>query len=136
LPDDPRIKRVLKRYAKDSQFSDASIELEGISTEQLQRAFGRAPDDPLYRPMELAWPQIEFFGTLLGMEMDSGAYDYYLHSYVRKECVTEVFADKTRPYFPGGPAPEGLPPIPVPPGKVWLAVRPKDGKEQFLQFDE
>jgi len=136
MSDDPRIKRVLKRYPKDSTTPDAAIELDGITTASLQAALGVGPEDPLFSPCELSWPAIEFFHDQLGIELDSGAFDYFLHTYVRRESVKEYYADKSRPEFPGGPAPEGGPPVPAPPGKRWYAVRPKDGKEHFEQWDE
>ena len=73
----------------------------------------------------------------MGTEFDRNEFDYFLHSYVRSECVPDFFAD---PLVTSKPAPEDGPPakIPLAKGMRWCSVRPKDGKEQYeaYEFDE
>jgi len=132
--DDPRMKRVLKRYPKDSQTFDASIELVGVTTLDLQAVFGCAGDDLLYSPRQLGELQLSYFRDMFQVEFDCAHFDYFLHTYVRREHTTEYFATQSAgPH----PAPEDGPPSStVRPGKVWVPVRPKDGREHFLEYDE
>ena len=53
MPDDPHIKRVLKRYRKGEQFSDASMELTNLGVDELLRACRRAEASALSVPKEL-----------------------------------------------------------------------------------
>ncbi len=132
--DDPRVKRVLKRYRKDSQFSDASLELADITLTELQSVLERDSADPIYSPIELNTAQVDYFAWLIGVEFDQGQYDYFLHTYVRQEFIEEFFADKSRA-FRSAPAPEGELPANIAPDKVWCSVRPKDGREQYVARD-
>src|SRR6266436_5408661 len=120
MPDDARVKRVLKRYPREAQLSDASIEVTGISTADLQAAFGCAADDPIYTPRQLAGPQMAFFRDRLKAEFEPGEFDYFLHAYVRSEHTNEYFAT---PSAGPHPAPESGPPGNIMPDKVWVSVR-------------
>jgi hypothetical protein len=131
--DDPRIKRVLKRYPKSDQFSDAAIDVSSYGDLALLEACSREHVDDLSRPIELDHHALAQFGQRMGIEFDSAQFDYFLHSYVRSECMDDYYDDST---VTSRPAPEGGPPskIPCPEGAEWCAVRPKDGKEHFELF--
>jgi len=132
--DDPRIKRVLKRYAKEHQFSDASIDVSGYGDLALLEACRREDVDDLSRPIELDHHALSHFGQRMGIEFESALFDYFLHSYVRSECIDDYYDDPT---VTSRPAPEDGPPskIPLEKGLRWFAVRPKDGKEHFEAFE-
>ena len=134
MNDDLRIKRVVKRYRKGSDFPDASFELVGFTLAELQDGFGYSQTDPIYSPRELGEEQIDFLRARLGYEFDMITFDFFLHPYVRAEYVKDFFADTSRDYR-GSPAPEGGLPQTIAPDKVWFSVRPRDGREQFIARD-
>jgi hypothetical protein len=131
--DDPRIKRVLKRYPKDDHFSDASIDVSTYGDLALLEACGRECVDEMSGPIELDHRALDHFATRLGIEFDRSQFDYFLHSYVRSEFLESYYDDPTVTSFPVS---EDGPPakIPTPEGAQWCAVRPKNGKEHFELF--
>ena len=131
--DDPRIKRVLKRYPKADQFSDASRDVSAYGDTALLEACGCRHVDDLSAPRELDDHALAFFAQRMGVEFDSSQFDYFLHSYVRSEFFETYYDDPTVTSFPmceDGPPPK----IPCPEGAEWCAVRPKDGREHFELF--
>jgi hypothetical protein len=130
MPDDPRIKRVLKRYRKGEQFPDASLELTDLGVDELLQACRCDQANALNLPKELDDYAMSYLTRRLGIEFDSAAFDFYLHEYVRSEFRSTYFSD---PSITSKPAPEDGPPpgIPLPAGMRWFAVRPKDGKEHY-----
>jgi hypothetical protein len=134
MPDDPRIKRVLKRYPKGQQFSDASIEVTNLGFDDLLQACRCNADDALTAPRELDDHALAHFARRMGIEFDSAHFDYFLHSYVRSEFVSAYFAD---PSISKRLPPEDGPPrnIPLAKGRRWFAVRPRNGKEHFEAYE-
>ena len=131
MPDDPRIKVVLKRYRKEEQYFDASMELIDVSVDLLRDACRYEKEDFSARPRELDGKAQAFLSTHIGMDFDEMLFDYFLHPYVRNEFVSTYYKD---PSVKVRPTPESGPPtnMPLPAGMHWVAVRPKDGKEQFI----
>jgi hypothetical protein len=127
--DDPRIKRVLKRYPKGREFSDSFVELAGISLEELQ-LMCRCLVDDFKIPRELDGQSLGCFAGRLGLDFDEGKYDYFVHSYVRREfCLP----DRVPPKELRLPCEDGPPmKIPVPEGKHWVSARPKNGRENYV----
>lgn len=135
MTDDPRLKRVLRRYRKLDDYSDASIDVTALGLAQLRNALGCGADDPLIAPHPLDAGAARRLGAVLGIRMDLSEFDFFLHCYVRTECVAEYYADRApRPLA----SPENGPPakIPLPKGMRWLAVRPRDGKEHYIGVPE
>ena len=136
MRDDPRIKRVLKRYRKDEKFSDAAMDVSALGVSELLRAVRSDDIDFLTTPKQLDDCGVAHLSQVMGLEFTPEQFDYFLHSYVRDECASEFFAD---PSVTSRPAPETPPStIPLPNGMRWCSVRPKDGKEHFeaYEFDE
>jgi hypothetical protein len=133
--DDPRIKRVLKRYRKGEDFSESSFELKGVPLEQLQEAFALSPEDLLQSPREIDGYAGVCIGNMLQLNFDFSKFDYFLHTYIRNE-FEETYRDNPTPGLI--PAPESGPPqkIPRPKGTRWISVRPKDGQEQYIAMVE
>src|SRR5262245_5875788 len=131
--DDPRIKRVLKRYRKEENVSDASIEVTALGDSELLLACRCTGELSLAGPRELDDHALSHLSRLTGIAFDRDEFDYYLHSYVRSEFVSTYFDDPT---VGARPAPEDGPPlVPLPSGTRWRSVRPKDGKEQFQAWE-
>jgi hypothetical protein len=130
MSSDPRVKRLLKRYRKDNQFVDASIDVSNIQLSDLLRACGLRDEQELTSPKELNDNALGALEKLMGLDFDRQSFDYYMHSYVRTEYVSTYYDD---PVVTSKPAPEGGPPskIPLPDGTQWVSVRPKDGQEQY-----
>lgn len=127
--DDPRIKRVLKRYLKCEEFSDATLELAGIGLEELQSMCGCSADD-FKSPRELDGCGLVNFTNRLGVSFDASKYDYFVHSYARREfCSPDRVPPEglNLPYEDGPPAK-----IPLAEGLRWVSTRPKDGKENYV----
>ncbi len=135
MTDDPRLKRVLKRYRKLDDHADASMDVTALGIVQLRTLVGCAEDDPLIAPRALDALAAARFGAVLGVALDVHEFDFFLHCYVRTECVTDYYSDSTvRPLA----SPENGPPtkIPLPKGMRWLSVRPRDGKEHYIGVPE
>ena len=133
--DDPRVKRVLKRYPKEDQFSDASIDVSGCGDLELMEACRRDDVDDLSLPIELDDRALLHLGQRMGIEFDRARFDYFLHSYVRSESVDEYCNDPTvtsRLPSENGP-PSNLPFMES--GVRWFAVRPKGGREHYEAFE-
>ena len=73
--DDPRIKRVLKRYPKADQFSDASMDVSAYGDTALLEACGCQHVDDLSAPRELDDHALAFFAQRMGVEFDSSQFD-------------------------------------------------------------
>jgi hypothetical protein len=130
---DPRIKRVLKRYRKDDRFSDASIDVSSYGDTALLEACRRSHVDEMSAPIELDNHALDHFARRMGIEFDRNQFDYFLHSYVRSEFLESYYEDPSVTSFPMS---EDGPPakIPKPEGTEWCTVRPKNGKEHFELF--
>lgn len=133
--DDPRIKRVLKRYPKDDQFWNASMDVSQLGDRILLEACRLDDADEFSRPVELDEFALEHLAQRMGIVFDQSQFDYFLHSYVRSEHKEAYYRDRTVTSFP---APEDGPPskIPLEEGLRWFAVRPRDGKEHFEAFED
>ena len=131
--DDPRIKRVLRRYPKEDKFSDASMDVSAYGDAALLQALRYEHVDDLSAPRELDDHAVTHFAQRMKIDFDRSQFDYFLHSYVRSEFFETYYDDPTVTSFP---APEDGPPskIPLEKGLRWCAVRPKDGKEHFEAF--
>lgn len=130
MDDDPRIKRVLKRYRKGDDAVDAALEVSGVDLDELLAACGGRQLRDLLRPRHLTPSALAFFARRFQAPMDDRRYDYYLHSYLRREYADSWIAStEAGP----APAPEDGPPasIPRPAGTRWLPVRPRDGEERY-----
>lgn len=131
--DDARIKRVLKRYKKGDQLSDASMDVSSYGDVALLQACQLEHVDDMAGPIELDDHALAHFQQRMGIEFDGSQFDYFLHSYVRSEFFETYYDDPSVTSFPvcedGPPAK-----IPRPEGTEWCAVRPKDGKEHFELF--
>lgn len=134
MSDDPRIKRVLKRYRKGEDYFDASIDLSGLDLAELQLACRCQQDDSLIAPRELDSHALSYLSARMGLEFDGQQYDYFLHAYVRREFLRAYCDD---PSVKSKASPEDGPPskIPLPKGRRWISVRPKDGQEQYVAVE-
>jgi len=134
MPDDPRIKRVLKRYQKNGKFSDASIDVTSLGVTKLLEACRGSNASFLDAPRELDDAALAWLAARLGIEFDRGQFDYYLHSYVRAEFLLSYYED---PSVTAKPPPESGPPtkIPLPKGMRWVSVRPKGGQENYEAYE-
>src|ERR1700704_111436 len=103
MQDDPRIKRVLKRYRKDEKFSDASMDVSALGVAELLRACRSQDVNYLTAPKELDECAVAHLSQVMGLEFDRDQFDYFLHSYVRSECKSDFFADQS---VTSKPAPE------------------------------
>ena len=127
--EDARIKRVLKRYLKGEEHSDAWLELTGIDFEELQ-SMCRCSAGDFNAPRELDGCNLVNFTNLLGMSFDAIKYDYFVHSYVRREFCS---ADRVPPKELHLPCEDGPPAkMPLAKGLHWVSTRPKDGKENYV----
>jgi hypothetical protein len=131
MTDDPRFKRVLKRYPKGEDRFDASMDVTGLGLPLLQEALSCRADDALMNPRQLDDRAISFLAARLGLEFDGGAYDFFLHVYVRKDCDDAYYKDPS-PRTHTAPPEDGPPVKLLPKGMRWISVRPKDGKEQYV----
>ena len=129
--DDPRVKRVLKRYEKDAQFSDAHIDLEGISLEALNAAFRFSPEDEFESPRKLDEYAIASIEQWMGLGFDGGIYDFYVHPYARREFCSEERVPQDGLNMPC----EDGPPIRIPleEGLRWVSTRPVEDGENFYK---
>jgi hypothetical protein len=132
--DDPRIKRILKRYPKGENNSDASMDLSSLGDSYLLLAFRCVGETSLQRPIELDDYAITYLSRLLGVDFETAKFDHFLHSYVKSEFVSSFYSDASAV---AKPPPENGPPakIPIPPGMRWRSVRPKDGEERYEAWE-
>jgi hypothetical protein len=138
--DDPRIKRILKRYPKGENLSDAFIDVSSLGDAELQKACRLYGENFLESPRELDGYALTHLSQRMGISFDSNYFDFFLHAYVRSEFRSAYSDDPTVTWKP---APENGPPerIPRPSGTRWRSVRPKDGEEtweawEFAENDE
>jgi hypothetical protein len=132
--EDPRIKRVLKRYLKNNEFVDASLELTGISLEELQ-SMCNCSADGFKKPRELDGLVLVHFTNRMGMCFDASKYDYFVHFYARREfCLP----DRGVPNGLNFPCEDGPPAkIPLQKGLHWVSARPdKDGLETWVGVED
>jgi len=134
MKNDPRLVRLLKRYPKDDDFFDASIDVSHLELEQILQICQCQKDSDLTLPRELGEFELSQFGKIFGFDSDRSNYDYFLHSYVRAEFVSSYYSDPT---VTSKPAPENGPPskIPLPEGMQWFPVRPKEGREHYEAYE-
>jgi hypothetical protein len=130
--DDPRIKRVLKRYLKNEDFPDASLELTGISLEELQSMCSCSAAD-FSVPRELDGYALVYFTNRMGMNFDASQFDYFVHSYARREFCSPDRVPEDGIHFPCEDGPPAK--IPLPEGTRWVSSRPKDGKENYFAVE-
>jgi hypothetical protein len=127
--DDPRIKRVLKRYLRNEEFSDATMDLSAIPFVELQKMC-HCSADKFQAPLELDGLSLVNFTNSMGVSFDAGKYDYFVHSYARREFCS---SDRVPPQELHLPCEDGPPTkIPLAKGLRWVSARPKDGLENFL----
>src|ERR1039457_6982985 len=94
---DPRIKRVLKRYFKGKEFSESSLELTGITLEELKSICLCSGGD-FKTPRELDGYGLVNFTNRMGISFDASKYDYIVHSYARREfCSPDRVPPKDLP---------------------------------------
>src|SRR3954454_2062524 len=131
---DPRIKRILKRYPKGEKVADASMDITALGDSELLTACRSENEDGLTSPRELDEYALDHLSGIMSIDLDRGEFDYFLHSYVRSECSEAYFSD---PLVNSKCAPENGPPakIPLPNGMRWRSVRPKDGKEHYEAWE-
>jgi hypothetical protein len=134
MPDDLRVKRVLKRYPKEDKFSDASLDLTGLGAAELLQACRCLELTSLDAPKALDDEALAYLARRMGIEFDSSQFDHFLHSYVRAEFFPSYYED---PSVTSKPPPESGPPpkIPLPKGMRWVSVRPKDGQEHYEAYE-
>ena len=132
--DDLRIKRILKRYQKNEQFSDAHMDLDGLGLETLQAACRRAPDDLMRTPCELDEYAAGCLSEWLKLDFDLSSYDYFVHPYARREFCSD---ERVPPEELNIPCEDGPPTrIPIAEGLRWASARPKDGKEHYVGAED
>jgi hypothetical protein len=134
MKNDPRIVRLLKRYPKDEDYFDASIDVSHLEIDKLINICQCQNDSGLSVPKELDEFALGHFSQAFGIEFDRTDFDYFLHSYVRAEFVPSYYSDPT---VTSKPAPENGPPtkIPLPEGMQWFSVRPKEGREHYEAYE-
>jgi len=135
MRNDPRIKRLLKRYPKGEQFFDASIDVSHLELQEVLDAC-RCPDVAgLTLPKELDDHALSYFARVFGAAFDQAEFEYFLHSYVRTEFVSSYYDDPT---VTSKPPPENGPPgkIPIPKGMRWASVRPRNGREHYEAYED
>jgi hypothetical protein len=132
--DDPRIKRILKRYPKGDKFSDVFLDVTSLGDAELLQACRCDDSGRLDGPKELDDQALLHLSRRIGIEFDRGQFDYFLHSYVRSEFFPSYYED---PSVTSKPPPEFGPPpkIPLPNGMRWVSVPPKDGKENYEAYE-
>jgi hypothetical protein len=128
--DEPRIKRILKRYLKGDEFSDASLELTGITLEELQAACRCSPDELLESPRELDGYAIVCLASRMQMSFDASVYDYFIHAYAKREFCSEEQVPEDGLSVPCEDGPPTR--IPLEEGLRWVSTRPKEGKENYV----
>jgi hypothetical protein len=132
--DDPRIKRVLKRYLKNDEFSDASVDLTEISFEELQSLCSCSADG-FNKPRELDGLALVYFTNRMGISFDASKYDYFVHSYSKREFCLPDRGVPTGLFFPCEDGPHAK--IPLPEGTHWVSARPdKDGLEHWVAVND
>ena len=131
--DDQRIKRVLKRYLKGEGFFESSMELSGIGLEELQ-AMCRCSADDFNAPRELDGYSLVNFTNRMGVSFDWSKYDYFIHSYTKREFCS---IDRVPPKDVSFPCEDGPPSkIPLAKGLHWVSTRPKEGKENYVGIED
>jgi hypothetical protein len=127
MRDDPRIARVLKRYPKDDIYFDATIDLSGLTIDELRAAFRALPADRDVRPRRLDDFAMKYFDRFWPGYFDAESNDYFMHTYARREFISDNEEL-------GVPSEDGPPSyIPLDPNLKWLAVRPsEDGNENYV----
>jgi hypothetical protein len=132
--DDPRIKRILKRYPKSDKFSDVFMDVTSLGVAELLQVCRCGEARCLDAPKELDDQALSYLARLMSIEFDRGQFDYFLHSYVRSEFFPSYYDD---PSVTSKPPPEFGPPpkIPLPKGMHWVSVRPKDGQEHYEAYE-
>jgi hypothetical protein len=134
MPDDPRIKVVLKRYRKGEEMPSDSIDFTGVPFALLGTACRYPGEDFLERPRELDREARAILTAQIGIDFDPATFDYFLHPYVRREFFSTYYDDpsiKIRPCSESGPPAK----MPIPDGMEWVGVRPRDGKEHFVAIE-
>jgi hypothetical protein len=132
--DDPRIKRILKRYPKGDKFSDVFMDVTSLGDAELLQACRCNDPCDLDTPKELDDLALSHLSRRMGIEFDRGRFDYFMHSYVRSEFFPSYYEDAS---VTSKPPPEFGPPpkIPLPSGMRWVSVRPKDGQEHYEAYE-
>jgi hypothetical protein len=130
--DDPRIKRVIKRYRKGEDISDAVMDVSNFGDAELLKACRCIGENAFVKPRELDGWALAYLSPYLQTSFDCSQFDYFLHSYVRPEFA-DSFADSE---ITSKPAPEEPhPKIPIEKGMRWRSVRPKDGEEAWEAWE-
>lgn len=131
--DDPRIKRVLKRYRKDEQFSDGIMDVTALGDAFWLAACGCQNESDLCAPQELDQQALAALTQRMGIGFDQSEFDYFLHTYIRSGQFDDYHADPTVTRYPVS---EDGPPanIPVSEGYRWCEARPQEGKANFVEI--
>jgi hypothetical protein len=135
MSNDPRLMRILRRYPKTEEHCDASVDVSSVPTEHLLRAFRFENDSELASPKQLDADAAAYFASSFGADFDHEIYDYFLHSYVRREFESSYYDDPTatcKPAPESGPHPN----IPIAKGMHWVSMRPRDGREHYEAFED
>jgi hypothetical protein len=93
MPDDSRIKRILKRYQKNGTFSDGIMDVTSLGVDELLQACRCAEVSSLDAPKELDDQALAHLARRMGIEFDRSQFDYFLHSYVRAEFCPADYND-------------------------------------------
>jgi len=133
--DDPRIKRILKRYPKDNVRFDASIDLSDLPIEEVRAAFRCSADDTDTRPRKLDDYAIDCFSKRWPDAFDAASFDYFVHLYLKSEFA---WPNPRSADMPSVPSENGPPPgASLPEGMRWVSVKPSDeGFENYMGMTE
>jgi hypothetical protein len=119
--DDPRIKRVLKRYLKADKISESEIDVSALGDAELLQACRLTDETALVKPVALDESALAYLAQRMGITFDAMEFDYFLHSYTKPGFASD-------PTLTSKPAPEDgpHPKIPIKKGMRWRSVRPDD----------
>jgi hypothetical protein len=129
--DDPRLKRVLKRYRKNEEQSESYLDVTALGLATLQVVADVARSDAMISPKQLDGASLTRLSAKMGIPFDTVTFDYFLHTYVRQEFVGEYYRTKGSHLKA---SPEGGPPetIPIQEGYSWVSVRPENDREHYV----
>jgi hypothetical protein len=102
--DDPRLKRFLTYYPKESDEPEGEIEIAGLTASELRQILGLEAGCPLVDVYEVSPEAAGRLSELLGVELDPRAFDYFFETVVRKEYLSTYYEEEGPPY----PPPENL----------------------------
>ena len=134
--EDTRVKRVLKRYPRESSRFDAYIDISNIPIIDIRAALRLSSDDEDVKPRQLDDYAINYFSKKWSQAFDVAQYDYFIHIYLKPEYISSLNESSFTLHNllrEDGP-PEN---IPHPDGTRWISVHPsKDGYENYMALYE